>query len=393
MRILYICYNPPWQGGGTFYRAFGFAKALVQRGHEVTLLTTSVAEKWQWQFEVDNGVRLVLSPSVTSGSLRSGYDYIEAANRILWLRGQKAFDLVHGFECRPNVIYPALFAEKQGAALFLDWCDWFGRGGSVENRPNPQRALLRPLETYYEEHFRNRAIGTTVINEPLRQRALGLGIEDRSIMWLPNGAEVDKFQPKPRSQARQALNLASDNQLIGHLGQASPDDAKLIAESFEQLSHQLPNVKLVLIGNHKTDIAAYFAQKGNIIETGFVSDSELNDWMAACDLMWLPLCDTITNRGRWPMKLSDYMAAGRATVSTNIGDWSRFFEGDAAVGLLSGDDSAEIAQATVILLTNSDLRSTFEKNARHTVEKQLALSLVAKDLEQFYGECVAKMRE
>jgi hypothetical protein len=181
MRILYLSFNMPWRGGGTFYRVMGFARHLAGRGHQVTVLATSPGERRRFEERQVEGVRLALAPALPGGRLRTGWDPYEVAQRVRWLSGE-SFDLIHGFESRPVVLYPALAArERFDAPLVLDWCDWFGRGGAVEERGPLTRAILRPVETYFEEHYRTRADGTTVINIPLRDRAVRLGVAPETI--------------------------------------------------------------------------------------------------------------------------------------------------------------------------------------------------------------------
>ena len=70
------------------------------------------------------------------------------------------------WRARPVVLFPALIAQKQGAKLVMDWADLFGRGGSVEERPNPLlRTILRPLRRSSRARFRTRADGSIVIKQ------------------------------------------------------------------------------------------------------------------------------------------------------------------------------------------------------------------------------------
>ncbi len=383
-RILFISLNMPWQGGGTFYRAFGLAKQLVSRGHTVTLLTTDTTNKLCWTVQMEQGVTLALAPSLVTGSLRSGYDMMEALRRIWWLRG-RSYDLVHGFESRPTVIYPALYAARQSAApLILDWCDWFGRGGSVEERGAIMRTFLRPIETHFEENYRTRAQGTTVINTLLAERARGLEVRSEQMLHLPNGIELEKFRPMPTKTARQHLNLPDSAPLIAHVGQAFPRDAKLMGDAFRTLHKQMPEAKLLLIGNHKTDIAAHFDDlRTSIIETGFVSDEQLTAYLSASDIAWLPLSDTLSNRGRWPLKINAYLASGRAIVSTNVGEWTQLFEGDRPIGALSAATASDLAQKSLNLLNDSAARHAYGSNALWHAQAY-AWERVTDRLERFY---------
>ena len=46
----------------------------------------------------------------------------------------------------------------------------------------------------------------------------------------------------------------------------------------------------------------------------------LVDYISACDIGWLTLCDSGANRGRFPMKTHDFMAAGVPLLVTDVGD-------------------------------------------------------------------------
>lgn len=384
-RLLFIVFNMPWQGGGTFYRAFGFARELAARGHETTVMATSLDARWRLSEEMIEGVRLVLSPSIMWGKSRTGWDPYEVWRRCRWI-SRRSFDLVHGFESRPGVIYPTLYAHKRHkAAMVLDWCDWFGRGGSIEERKGILKYFLRPVETFYEEHFRLRAQGTTVINDTLAKRAIGLGVSEQSICWLPNGSDITTRYVMDRQEARAKLGLETEKHYVGYLGQVYGSDAELLISSFKLLRQQMDTSHLIMIGNRKQRVSALLEDTSRIIETEYLSIEDLNLYLAACDVVWLPLQKTLTSRGRWPLKLSDYMATGRATVSTNTGDWVKLFEGEHPIGVLAEDNAVDFVEKTVGLLSDPAGRTIYEKNARHLAETVFAWPKVTDKLEQFYA--------
>ena len=384
LRLLFLSSNLPWRGGGTFYRAMGFARYLVKRGHQVTFLLTSLEQKRNFVEEIVDGVHLVQAPSLLSGKLRSGWDPFEINRRINWLKN-KEFDIVHGFESRPTVIYPALSASRnQNTKLLLDWCDWLGKGGLVEERPKSTRLILSPVETYYEENFRLRADGTTVINTTLEQRAISLGVLPKTIHWLPNGAEIHKVKVLPRDESREALGLPIDAKIIGHLGHAFPDDAKLMSDSLNKINETNSDINLLFIGDYRKRLAAQFDLKSKIINTGYVEGLELNQYLAACDLLWLPLKNTVNNRGRWPMKVSDYLASGRPIVSTATGDLPKLFQNEHPAGLMAEDNVQSFSKKTLLLLADEAKRFTCGQNARYIAENIFNWEIISEELEAFY---------
>ena len=112
MRILILNHNIAWKGGGTFFRTFHFGRHLARRGHDVTLLTISPAAKRGFSEKVvDGGLRMVETPDMLWGMGRSGWDPWDTLNRMGYIaRGH--WDVVHGFDSRPAVVLPSIFAQK-----------------------------------------------------------------------------------------------------------------------------------------------------------------------------------------------------------------------------------------------------------------------------------------
>ena len=151
LKILILNHNIEWRG--TFQRCYDFAKLLVDGGHEPTIVTNSSSERFRFdEYEFDK-IRIVRSPDLFWGILRSGWDPVNALRRSLYLKGRR-FDLIHAFDNRPTVIFPALaLKQRLGCPLVSDWCDWWGRGGAITLRKNKIfNFLFAPVETYFEEH-------------------------------------------------------------------------------------------------------------------------------------------------------------------------------------------------------------------------------------------------
>jgi glycosyltransferase involved in cell wall biosynthesis len=335
------------------------------------------------------GITVVQTPDLLWGPLRSGWDPWEILRRSAWLRGRD-FDLVHAFETRPTVLLPALaLCRAHQIPLILDWGDWFGRGGSVEERSNALlRAVLRPVETFFEERFRRRAEATTVICSTLRERAIALGVPHDTITLLPDGADVDGLRPLDRDRCRRELGLPPGVPMIGYVGAIFPRDAALMARAFDRVYEALPSARLLLAGYVNRPIASMVAAPRAVLSTGFVSYADLNRYLCACDLCWLPLCDSGANRGRWPMKLNDYMAAGRPTVATAVGDVTGVME-KYEIGLLAGGTARDLAQQALALISHPERCRQLGANARRVAEEVFPWRLMGKRLEGVYDRVLS----
>lgn len=384
MRVLMLLYNPV--GKGTYWRALQLARGLAKLGHKITVLATPQKRRVKFGVYSDKqpNVTLVESPDIFGGVFRSGWDPLNLLARIGWSH-RRNFDVVHGFESRPTVIFPALYWRYQrDVRLVLDWCDWFGRGGSVEERSHLMRTVLRPVETFFEEHFRLQADGTTVINEVLRQRAIALNVPSYSIFKLPNGCNLENLYPLPILEARNALGWPEDVFVIGYIGSIFKKDALLMAQTFDHIHNINPKVRLLIAGYCNVAIENLVAAPDAVWRTGLISYNEINRYLGACDICWLPLTHSGANRGRSPIKLNDYMSVGKPVVSTSFNQDVVDLIQSGAFGLLAPDRSDELARQVLVLLQDSERRELMGKRARHLAELEFSWDKIVVGLEAFY---------
>jgi glycosyltransferase involved in cell wall biosynthesis len=349
MHILMLGLNHT--GKGTYWRMWHLARQLAQRGHTLTLVTVSPQARRRGRTFQQAGVTIVETPDALWGSLRSGWDLWASIYRVIWQR-RHAFDVIHAFETRPINLLPALEARRRHVPLCFDWCDWFGRGGSVEERPNAVvRAVLRPIETYCEERFRTFAQATTVICTTLRDRAIALGVPPKSITLLRDGADLDGVRVLDRSACRQRLRLASEARIVGYVN---------------------------------VPVDRWVKEPSAVIRTGPIAYEQLSNWLGACDVCWLPYHDSGANRGRYPLKLNDYLAAGRSVVATAVGDVADILRAN-PIGLLSPPEPEHLAAAVQQLFNDAVQREACGRVARQLAEREFDWAQRAQILEAVYA--------
>jgi glycosyltransferase involved in cell wall biosynthesis len=385
MRLLYLNHNV--SGSGTFRRAFNLGREMVRRGHEVTVVTTSRSARVRASWTEREGVRVLEAPDLLWGPGRTGWDPYNVVRRMGVLAGS-SYDLVHAFDCRPAVIFPALAAARAGASLFIDWADWWGRGGTIEERSGwVVRTFFGPIETWFEESFRTRAAGATVISSALRERCIALGVPAEGILHLPDGSGSRQEPRVDRAHARTALGL-DGGPLLVHVGTAHPGDAALMFEALRRARREEPRLRLVLAGMFRGTAPADLLAAGAVQPTGFLSTDALHLWLAAADACVVALRDNIANRGRWPSKVNEYLAAGRATVMTDVSDFAVRVRASGA-GRVSPPDADALAAAMVETVRDAAGRAAAERNALE-LAATLAWGGLAERLDGFYTEVLAR---
>ena len=397
VRILLIVHHRRWRA---VYRSRVIAGELARRGHQITLMVTADEERWCFRETIEgDGVRVIDSPDLTWGRLRSGWDPICALRRAFWLwQNGEIYDLIHLFETRPATILPGLMIHRRlGAPIVIDWTDLWGRGGSIAvKRPLWYRVLFAWVETFFEEHFRTYADGTTTISYGLRDHAIGLGIDPAMILHIRNGADLMLFTPRPVQEGRRRLGLPADAFIIGYSAQDSFFDLDPVFDAVRRLVDRGINGMLVMSGHAPPRVRRSIARFGLESRARFLGYLTWDDYpwfLPSCDVLACPFPPTIYNVGRWPGKFGEYCAVGRPIVFNPHGDLADFATGEQVPGIPCAFDAAAFAAAFSKLHDAPDLRERLGTIARSRARADFDWRNVVDRLEHFYGRIIARVAE
>lgn len=384
MKILIIVHNQT-RKGGAYYRGVNLGVPLARRGHDVTLMTISPRRRFRLVERELDGLKIVESPDLLWGVGRTGWDPWNTLRRTLWIR-KRHFDIIHTVDTRPAVSLPALLGRAaSGAAWVADWTDWWGRGGATEEREGwLVKTLIGPLEQFFEERPRPHADGTVVISHALGERAQTLGIDKDEILYLPPGADPEAIRNTETKRARNKFGLDPGLSYVGYLGNIYQRDADLLFATLAKLRNS--TARLLMVGDPGCRIREDVADR--VIVTGRIPYDEMLDYLSACDVLALPLSDTIANRGRWPSKINEYVAVGRPTVACDVGDVAGLLR-DNDIGLLVKPEAGEFAARLDELLDDPAAARAMGDRARQIARTTYSQEAIADKLENYYQRIAA----
>lgn len=199
------------------------------------------------------------------------------------------------------------------------------------------------------------------------------GVPAGKILVAPNGVDLAQYRDSlSREAARARLGLHPTQPLAvyaGHLYQG-----RGIEEIFEAAA-RLPEVDFLLLGGMEGDVArrqAEARQRGlaNLLVAGFVPNQRLVPYLWAADLLLMPYsrsCPTAAEM--FPLKMLEYLAAGRATLATDLPALRGVLRHDHNAWLTPPDDGAALADAVARLLADPARRARLgEQGRREAVE-------------------------
>ena len=420
MKFLLLCHN--YTEYGTFFRAFQLGKHLVKSGHLVVLMLISQDKAFGIRRYDREGVWIIECPNFQPfiKDKEDGWGILDILIRCVYGITHR-FNIIMGFGHKPDIAVPAMLLKYlKGVTFVSDWCDLWGENGIFTIRGMlqirywgtlPDRVLVR-IDAFLEKFVLRKADIVTVICNPLKELCGKWRISPDKILLLPSGSDGEAIKLMNKKLARRKLNLPR-GKILAYLGNYH-QEAKFLFESFERIARERNDILLLIIGpeyppaaqgeelqykgkdiweGRKKYRSLPVEVKDRIVWVGKKPYDEIYRYLAAADVLLLPMEDNQFERGRWPNKLCDYLAGGRPIVTTDVGDAGKFIR-ENGCGLVT---KAAIADYCNVILANIDDEALLEQmgsRARSLAEgKRSWQNITAKLLEFTAGRRPSRIKE
>jgi glycosyltransferase involved in cell wall biosynthesis len=119
------------------------------------------------------------------------------------------------------------------------------------------------------------------------------------------------------------------------------------------------------------------------IEIGYCSEEMLPTYLCSGDIFALSMKKNFMNETRWPNKIGEYMASGRPTVVSDVGDVAEVVEKN-GIGLVAKPDVDSFAEKMQILFSNEKAADDMGVRAREVACEKYSWAEMATRLEKIY---------
>ncbi|MEN4098306.1 MAG: glycosyltransferase [Anaerolineaceae bacterium] len=234
-----------------------------------------------------------------------------------------------------------------------------------------------------------------VITEALRLRLeqqFGLPLPPDLAQIAPSGVDLERYEllPEPAA-ARGALGLP-ERLTVGYIGHLYAGRGMHL---LQRLAERFPQVQFLWVGGKPEHVALWqsklaAAEASNVILTGFVANSKVSLYQAACEVLLMPYERSVAVSGGGdtadvcsPMKMFDYMAAGRAILSSDLPVLHEALNEGNAV-FCPPEDPAAWEAALGRLLADPAYRAALAEQARHDVKRYTLQERARRALDGFH---------
>lgn len=388
MRVLYLCSDPgislSANGGGSIHIR-EFVRALAGLGNEVTVVGAAGSEGKHHEQRLGPSIRVADAPPAAWNRALGGL--LRGVTRLLGHKGRKHPDFVrflHNFtfagkaarcagEGGPDFIYER-YSLWGLAGLWLAKC--FHAPLVLEvNAPLVDeqlryRKLAFPGLARRLEHFVwRRADRVVAVSDAVRLHIQRAGVPAGRIIVLPNGVDPDVFHPLADGQRVRELLGLEGRFIIGLSGTFKLwHGTDLLLAAFEDVHQADQTSHLLLAGDGpvRAKLEQEVRAKGlcdAVTFTGGVPHTEMPEYLAAMDVAVAPY-PKLDDFYFSPLKLYEYMAAGRAIVASRAGQVAEILTNGVNALLYEPGEKRGLVECILRLRRDENLRRTLGEEAR-----------------------------
>lgn len=394
MRILKVvqAYYPFQEQGGPVVKVRALARGLVQRGHEVTVLTADLGLdgrvkdngarfdrcQWGWCSEQD-GVNAIYLPTI------GHYRALTLNPRVLRFgrASVRSFDLVH-FYGLYDLIGPVIgtFCRNQGIPYIIEP---MGMYHPIDRGFWLKRAWHFLVGTAFWQN----AAQIVATSEMEQQELLAAGVPPSKLVVRYNGINLSEFAHLPaRGTFRAKWHIPPQEPLILFLSRLIPrKGADMLIEAFASCCPT--SGRLVIAGpegergyrGHLEELARSSGVESRVTFTGPLYDADKQALLADSDVFALP--SRYENFANAP---AEAIACGVPVIITNACGIRSLVEGRA--GLVIPPEKGALTESLSTLLNDAQLYARFKSSCR-AVADELSWPRLTEQMEGYYSLVMA----
>lgn len=265
-----------------------------------------------------------------------------------------------------------IFTRHPQAAAFSAWT---GTPTVLEIHDFPQ-GVFGPLLLRWFMGGRGAVRLVTISHALLKDLNAAFDIPDRiSALVAPDGVDLERYAHLPEPAAARAALGLTEGFTAGYTGHLYPGRG---VDHILDIANRLPDVHFLIAGGRPEDVEAYREKAGSLLNvrfTGFIPNADLPQVQAACDVLLMPYQHRVAASSGGdisaylsPMKLFEYLAAGRAVLSSDLPVLREVLDETNAV-LLPPEDIEAWVSALKRLRSRPEMRAALAGHARQTAAR------------------------
>lgn len=213
------------------------------------------------------------------------------------------------------------------------------------------------------------------VSQEVKDKVVSLGVKENKVIVTPNRVDGSLFNPQINgSKIREKYGL-NNKIVLGWTGSFRKfhaiDD---VIHAFNIVHNKHQNTVLMLVGDGMEyskieEMIDFYKLTDSVIMPGRKSFVEIPNYVANFDIS-LVSARTAEDFHYSPLKLREYLAAGKAVIAPNAGNIPSVFQNEKDLLLYEAGSYMDLSEKLLMLLNNKKLHFTLQSNAEKWFKRE-----------------------
>lgn len=378
MKILHVLdHSLPYFSGYSF-RSNYILRAQRQLGLQPFAVTSPKHEQFTDEIETIDGVEHhrthwpPLSKLQAVPMIRQMACVAALAKVIKRLAVELKADLIHAHSPSLNGLAAASAARALNLPLVYE-LRYYEEDAAVDRGKTRYNSLRYRLGQRMEQQALEQADAVVTISHALRDDLVRRGISPEKIFEIPNGVDIDYFQPREADSGLQAKYNLAGNLVVGFIGSFYfYEGLEFLVDAVIEMLGQSDDIICLLVGDGESAemLRARIPEqlRHHFIFTGNVPHDEVRRYYSVMDVLAYPRRRSRLTELTTPLKPLEAMAMEKTVVASDVGGLRELLDNGNAGLLVEAENAEALAQVLLRMVESESERLTVARRSREYVE-------------------------
>ncbi|EAC8844359.1 glycosyltransferase family 1 protein [Listeria monocytogenes] len=359
--------------GGVAVYVYELSKALVARGHRLTVLSKYESFSKENRTEELDGIRIIRVPIMPIKRIDDKLYNKRMRQLIKSIEKTEKVDVVH-WQTLNKDAKMMQGIQVQALEVYTNHLSWFRTLYNDKNYAKIRKLIKEPDVIICPSHEIEQ------MTEDLFKQA--------KIVYLPNGVDEKHFTPddENRLAVRKQYGISSQETVVVSTNRMEPvKGMSYLMEAIPQILNQNNQVTFLIagdgsqLGQFEDKLKRYTNNSGKVIFTGRLTNQEIKNVINAADIYVQPsLMEGCS------IAIIEAMSCGKAVIASNVGGNPDVISKETGL-LVPAKSVVALKEAIEYSIKHPDECKLMGENSRERVENQLNWTVLAREIEQIYN--------
>ena len=392
--------------GGHVNAVVQLSKALFDRGHEITIITTphrypgnqpdkDALQGWAEVFS--------LSISGSYSSVKYGLEFtLKTLKKIKELKNEKEFDIIHGHSgyTMPAIITGISSKLTNIPSVHTVYCP-------IKPALNNYNVCRIFSNTILSKLYLSQVTKIIAITKNIKHSLIKAGISEDRIADISLGINTSLYNPSViGAKVREKYNIDPDQPTLLYIGNLTRiKGLPVLIDALNIIVKKKLDVKLLMVLNmpleryaklDKSDVdmelifkikekIKHYGLEDNILPLGLLDN--MPQVMAASDVFITPFLNTV-GVVDYPTSLLEAMAIGKPVIATRVGGIPEIVKNKASGILVEPNNVDELVNAIMYMINNKEEARKMGSEGAKLISVKFKTEIVVDKLERTYEEVI-----